>query len=113
MAQQLVSDRSPAAYAGVLAYAADHQGEAAASAELAIGHAYMLDHRYAEAENAFRQASIRGVALDDYADYLQAQAAVQGGRPQDAVPLLAHFAEHHPGSVFDSSMRRSFWRMPI
>jgi soluble lytic murein transglycosylase len=103
MAQQLVSDRSPAAYAGVLAYAADHQGEAAASAELAIGHAYMLDHRYAEAENAFRQASIRGVALDDYADYLQAQAAVQGGRPQDAVPLLAHFAEHHPGSVFDNN----------
>ena len=35
MAQQLVTDRSPAAYAGVLAYAASHPGEAAASAELA------------------------------------------------------------------------------
>jgi soluble lytic murein transglycosylase len=103
MAQQLVTDRSPAAYAGVLAYAAAHQGEAAASAELAIGHAYMLDRRYGEAEEAFRQASIRGAALDDYADYLQAQAAVQGGRPQDAVPLLAHFADHHPGSVFDNN----------
>jgi soluble lytic murein transglycosylase len=103
MAQQLVADRSPAAYAGVQAYAAGHQGEAAASAELAIGHAYMLDRRYGEAENAFRQANVRGVALDDYADYLQAQAAVQGGRPQDAVPLLEHFADHHPGSVFDSN----------
>lgn len=103
MAQQLVTDRSPAAYAGVLAYAASHQGEAAASAELAVGHAYMLDRRYAEAENAFRQASLRGVALDDYADYLEAQAAVQGNRPQDAVPLLSYFSDRHPGSVFETS----------
>jgi len=103
MAQQLVADRSPAAYSGVLAYAAAHQGEVAAAAELAIGHAYMLDRRYGEAENAFLQAKIRGVALDDYADYLQAQAAVQGNRPQDAVPLLAHFSDQHPGSVFDRS----------
>jgi soluble lytic murein transglycosylase len=103
MAQQLVIDRSPAAYAGVLGYAAAHHGEAAASAELAVGHAYMLDHRYAEAENEFRQASIHGAALDDYADYLEAQAAVEGNRPQDAIPLLAHFADRHPGSVFDDS----------
>ena len=104
MAQQLVSERSPAAYAGVMAYAASHPGEAAASAELAIGHAYMLDRRYADAQNAFRQANVHGVALDDYADYLEAQAAIQGGRPQDAIPLLDHFAEHHPGSVFDGNV---------
>lgn len=103
MAQQLVTDRSPAAYAGVLAYAATHQGEAAASAELALGHAYMLDRRFGEAENEFRKASVHGVALDDYADYLEAQAAINGNRPQDAVPLLSHFAERHPGSVFGSS----------
>ena len=103
MAQQLVAERSPAAYSGVISYAASHPGEAAASAELAIGHAYMLDRRFGDAENAFRQANVHGVALDDYADYLQAQAAVQGGRPQDAVSLLDHFAEHHPGSVFDSN----------
>jgi soluble lytic murein transglycosylase len=104
MAQQLVSERTPAAYFGVLEYAASHPGEAAASAELAIGHAYMLDRRYAEAENAFRQASTHGVALDDYAEYLEAQAAVGGGRPQDAIPLLTQFSEHHPGSVFDRSV---------
>ncbi len=103
MAQQLVTDRSPAAYAGVLAYAASHPGEAAASAELAIGHAYMLDRRYADAENAFRQASIHGVALDDYANYLEAQAAVEGNHPQDAIPLLTQFSDHHPTSVFDNS----------
>jgi soluble lytic murein transglycosylase len=103
MAQQLLVDRTPAAYAGVLAYASAHPGAAAASAELAIGHAYMLDHRYAEAETEFRQASNHGVALDDYAEYLEAQAAVQGNRPQDALPLLIHFADRHPGSVFDAS----------
>ena len=103
MAQQLVTNRSPAAYAAVTTYAAEHHGEAAASAELAVGHAYMLDRRFAEAENEFRQASIHGTVLDDYADYLEAQAAVQGNRPQDAIPLLAHFAERHPSSLFDSS----------
>ncbi|MGA8939887.1 MAG: outer membrane protein assembly factor BamD, partial [Acidobacteriaceae bacterium] len=103
MAQQLVLERSPAAYAGVIAYANSHKGEAAASAELALGHAYMLDGRYGEAEMQFRQASIHGAALDDYADYLQAQAAVQGGHPQDAIPLLNHFADRHPGSLFDNS----------
>jgi soluble lytic murein transglycosylase len=103
MAQQLVTDRTPAAYAGVLAYAASHPGEAAASAELAIGHAYMLDRRYTDAENAFRQASIHGVALDDYANYLEAQAAIEGNRPQNAIPLLTHFSDHHPNSVFDHS----------
>ncbi len=103
MAQQLVAVRSPAAYAVVLAYAASHPGEAAASAELAIGHAYMLDRRYADAENAFRQASVRGVALDDYANYLEAQAAVEGNRPQNAIALLTQFSDHHPNSVFDSS----------
>jgi soluble lytic murein transglycosylase len=103
MAQQLLIDRSPAAYAGVLGYAAAHHGEAAASAELAVGHAYMLDHRYAEAENEFRQASLHGAALDDYAEYLEAQAAVEGNHPQDAIPLLTHFADRHPDSVFDES----------
>lgn len=103
MAQQLVLQRSAAAYAGVAAYAEAHPGEAAAAADLAIGHAYMLDRRYADAERAFRQADLHGAALDDYADYLEAQAAVQGQRPQDAIPLLDHFADRHPGSLFDTS----------
>jgi soluble lytic murein transglycosylase len=103
MAQQLVMERSAAAYSGVIAYAAGHPGEAAAAAELAVGHAYMLDHRYTEAEDEFRQANLHGAALDDYADYLEAQAAVQGNRAQDAIPLLDHFADRHPGSLFDAS----------
>jgi soluble lytic murein transglycosylase len=100
MAQQLVSTRNAAAYAGVASYAGSHSGEAAAAAYLALGHAYSLDHRYTDAETAFRTAQARGQALSDYADFLAAQAAVEGNRPQDAVTLLEHFAEKHPGSLF-------------
>lgn len=100
MAQQLVSSRSAAAYNGVLAYAAAHPGEAAAAADLAVAHAYALDHRYGDAETAFRNAAAAGQSLSDYADYLAAQAAVSGGHPGDAVALLEHFEERHPGSLF-------------
>ena len=41
-----------------------------------------------------------GAALDDYADYLGAQAALQAGRGADAYALLDHFAERHPDSIF-------------
>jgi soluble lytic murein transglycosylase len=103
MAQQLVLTRSAAAYNGVIAYAASHPGEAAATANLALGHAYMLDRRYADAEAVFRQASLKSPVLGDYDDYLQAQAAVQGGHAQAAIPLLTRFAERHPGSVFEAN----------
>jgi soluble lytic murein transglycosylase len=103
MAQELISLRSPAAFAGVVSYASGHPGEAAAAAELAIGHAYMLDHRDADAEQAFHKVHLDGSALEDYADYLGAQAAIQGNHPQDAIPLLDHFADRHPGSLFDTS----------
>lgn len=99
MAQQLVSSRSATAYAGVSSYASSHSGEASAAAELALGHAYMLDRRYGDAETAFRAAN-RGDALKDYADYLGAQAAIEGNHPQAALPLLDHFADRHPGSLF-------------
>lgn len=100
MAQQLASTRSAAAYAGVQSYAHAHPGEAAATAYLAIGHAYMLDRRYNDAFVAFHQANVSGNALDDYADYLGAQAALAANRPTDAYPLLDRFAERHPDSIF-------------
>ncbi len=101
MAQQLMMDPTPVAIAGVLHFAASHQGEAAASAELAVGHAWMVNQRYVQAEDAFRKASRDGAALQDYAEYLEAQAAVAANRPQDAVPLLTGFAVRHPDSIFD------------
>ena len=100
MAQQLASTRSLAAYSGVQSYARMHPGEGAAAAYLALGHAYMLDHRYGDAAGMYREAGLSGDALDDYADYLGAQAALQAGHGADAYGMLDHFADRHPGSIF-------------
>ena len=103
MAQQLAATRSLAAYSGVLAYAKAHPGEGAAAAYLALGHAYALDHRYSDSLANYRLASGSGDALDDYADYLGAQAAVQGGQGAQAYPLLTGFADRYPESIFVSN----------
>jgi len=100
MAQQLASGRAVAAYAGVLNYARAHPGEGAAAAYLAMGHAYMLDHRYADAAANYKQANVSGDALDDYADYLGAQADLQAGHAGDAYTLLDRFGERYPDSIF-------------
>ena len=85
---------------GVASYAGSHPGEAAAAAQLALGHAYLLDKRYGDAETALRRVTAGSSVLSDYADYLGAQAALQGNRAPDAVPLLKDFAVRHPGSLF-------------
>src|SRR5271156_5838489 len=103
MAQQLAVTRSVAAYSGVESYARTHPGEGAAAAYLAMGHAYTLDHRYADAAAAFRRANASGTALDDYADYLGAETSVQGGHGADAYALLDRFAERHPESIFKAT----------
>src|SRR6266851_5365088 len=100
MAQQLATTRSAAAYSGVEGYARQHPGEGAAAAYLALAHAYMLDRRYSDAVARYRQAGVSGKALDDYADYLGAQAALQAGHGADAYALLDRFAERHPDSIF-------------
>jgi soluble lytic murein transglycosylase len=100
MAQQLAATRSPAAYNGVLQYTQNHPGEAAAAGYLALAHAYMLDHRYADAAANFAQARKAGEALDDYADYLGAQAAIQAGRPGESYATLEQFQEKYPDSIF-------------
>ncbi len=103
MAQQLAASRSSAAYSGVQAYAASHPGEGAAAAYMAIGHAYSLDHRYSDAGTAYRQAAGAGNALQDYATYLGAQAALQNHDGATAVGLLNGFAGKYPGSIFAGS----------
>jgi len=104
MAQQLASTRSGAAYAGVASYAQNHPGEGAAAAYLALGHAYMQDHRYGDAAANFSRAKSAGEALADYADYLGAQTAIQAGRSSDAYALLDHFAERYPDSLFAATV---------
>ena len=100
MAQQLASTRSPAAFAAVSSYAAGHPGDAAETAYLALGHAYSLDKRYGEAVDAYRHAGPAGEPLSDYADYLGAQSLLAAQRYTEMLPLLDHFAERHPDSIF-------------
>ena len=100
MAQQLGNYRSPAAYAGVQAYAHAHTGAAAAAAYLALGHAYLLDHRYPEALTALASANAQGNTLDDYADYFAAQANLQANQLPAADTILSTFATKYPDSIF-------------
>ncbi len=101
MAQQLATLRTPAAYAGVTQYAHQHSGEAAAAAYLALGHAYLLDKRYAEAESSLLQARQAGDVLADYADFLGAQANHDAGNDAAAEALLHGFATRYPDSIFN------------
>ena len=102
MAQQLATLRTPEAYAGVTAYARRHSGEAASTAYLALGHAYLQDKRYADAEASLKQARQGGDELADYADFLGAQASHQAGDEAAAEALLHGFTDRYPDSIFDA-----------
>ncbi|MGA2850650.1 MAG: transglycosylase SLT domain-containing protein [Terracidiphilus sp.] len=102
MAQQLATLRTPAAYAGVTKYAHGHTGEAAAAAYLALGHAYLLDKRFGEAESNLKLARQSGQELADYADFLGAQSNHDTGNDATAEALLHGFATRYPDSIFDA-----------
>jgi soluble lytic murein transglycosylase len=102
MAQQLAMLRTPAAYAGVMKYARSHTGEAAAAAYLALGHAYLLDRKFSDAEGCFYQARHVGDVLADYADFLGAQANHEAGNESAAETLLHGFTGRYPDSIFNA-----------
>jgi soluble lytic murein transglycosylase len=111
MAQQLAQMRTPAAYAGVAAYAHSHTGEAAAAAYLALGHAYLLDRKFPDAVSALRSARLAGASksrpdgsLADYADYLTAQAWLQSNQLPQAEMVLNDFNVKYPDSIFVPSV---------
>ncbi|HEX4006063.1 MAG TPA: transglycosylase SLT domain-containing protein [Acidobacteriaceae bacterium] len=111
MAQQLAQNRTPAAYAGVSAWAHSHTGEAAAAAYLALGHAYLLDQKFSDSEASLRSARLAGAtaahpqgALADYAEYLTAQAYLQSNQLPQAELVLNDFSVKYPDSIFVSSV---------
>ena len=103
MAQQLAQNRTPAAYNGVSIYARSHTGEAGAAAYLALGHAYLLDRNFPQAVSSFQKSGELGQSLDDYAEYLTAEADLQAGKLPDAELLLNGFEKRHPESIFITS----------
>jgi soluble lytic murein transglycosylase len=99
MAQQLMLERTPQAYAGVAHYAQTHPGEAAATAYLALGQAYLLDGKFPQAAASFQRSARAGEALSDYADYLGAKALFAAQQYPAADDLVQNFAARHPDSV--------------
>lgn len=102
LAQQLATSRTPAAYAAVLRYAHTHTGSDASLAYLALGNAYLLDHRYKEAVSALsrsQQLAPRPGGLADHADYLAAKAEMAQQNYAQAEALLMGFRTRYPDSA--------------
>jgi len=100
MARQLLQDRTPAAYAGVEAYARRHNKEdAGALAWLVVGYAHVLDHDYAKAVDALRFAKPLAGDMGDYVSFYLGTSYLQTGRTAEAVTTLGEFDELYPESL--------------
>jgi len=100
MARQLLQDRTPAAYAGVEAYARHHASEdAGALAWLVVGYAHVLDRDYAKAVDPLNRAKPQAGDLGDYVSYYLGTAYFQAGRTAEAVSALGEFDKAYPESL--------------
>jgi soluble lytic murein transglycosylase len=100
MAEQLLQNRTPAAYAGVEAYARHHaKQDAGALAWLVLGYAHVLDHDYAKAVDSLARAKPHAEDIGDYVDYYLGFSYVQVGRNADAIALLSKFDSNYPDSL--------------
>jgi len=106
MASQLLQDRTPAAYAGVQAYARRHAGEdAGALAWLVLGYAHTLDQDYARAIDPLSRAKPHAGDLGDYVDYYLANAYFQTGHAPQAIAILGDFEKNYPDSLLQRDAR--------
>ncbi|MFZ3342325.1 MAG: transglycosylase SLT domain-containing protein [Terriglobales bacterium] len=100
MAQQLLQDRTPMAYAGVEAYARRHAREdAGALAWLVVGYAHTLDHDYAKAIDPLNRAKAGASELGDYVAYYLGDAYLKTGHNAEALATLADFSTNFPDSL--------------
>ena len=100
MARQLLQDRTPAAYAGVLAFAQRHTKEDAGSlAWLVLGYAHYLDRDFARAIDPLNRAKPQAGDLGDYVRYYLASSYLQTGRTAEAIAALSDFPQSYPESL--------------
>ncbi len=100
MAQQLLQDRTPTAYAGVESYARRHPKEdAGALAWLVLGYARTLDHEYAKAIDPLNRAKAGASELGDYVAYYLGDAYLNTGRNAEGLSTLASFDRNFPDSL--------------
>lgn len=101
MAQQLLENRTPPAYAGVEKYALRHaHDDAGALAQIVLGYAHFLDNDYAKAIPPLRKAQRANTELADYVDYWLASAEAASGDSRQALATTQDFALKHPESLF-------------
>jgi soluble lytic murein transglycosylase len=102
MAQQLLQDRTPTAYAGVEAYARRHakdDADAGALAWLVVGYARTLDHDYGKAIDPFNRAKAGASELGDYVAYYLGDAYLKTAHNAEALSTLADFSKNFPDSL--------------
>ena len=100
MARQLLQDRTPAAYAGVEAYARHHsQEDAGALAWLVLGYAHVLDKDYAKAVDPLIRAKAKAGDLGDYVSFYLGTSYFQSGKTAEAVTTLTDFDKQYPDSL--------------
>jgi soluble lytic murein transglycosylase len=102
MAQQLLQDRTPTAYAGVEAYARRHakdDADAGALAWLVVGYARTLDQDYAKAIDPLNRAKAGASELGDYVAYYLGDAYLKTARNAEALSTLADFSKNFPDSL--------------
>ena len=107
MAQQLLENRTPQAYAAVEAYARKHlrdqasaaDAEAGALAWLVLGYAHYLDKDYVNARAAWQQTAALEPLVGDYLDWLRASAFQGEAKPEAVISTLEGFEQRYPDSL--------------
>jgi soluble lytic murein transglycosylase len=102
MAQQLLQDRTPTAYAGVEAFARRHASkdvDVGALAWLVVGYAHTLDHDYGKAIDPFNRAKAGASELGDYVAYYLGDAYLKTAHNAEALSTLADFSKNFPDSL--------------
>jgi len=109
MAQQLLQDRTPSAYAGVETYARRHAKEdAGALAWLVVGYAHTLDHDYAKAIDPLNRSKSGASELGDYVAYYLGDAYLETGRTAEALSTFADFGKNFPDSLLTRDVHQVY-----
>lgn len=100
MALQLLQNRTPAAYAGVEAYAHRHEKEdAGVLAWLVLGYAHVLDSDYAKAIEPLERALPMAGDLGDYVAFYLGSSYFHTNRYAEAIATFSKFDESYPNSL--------------
>ena len=101
MARQLVDNRTPAAYAGVEAYARKHPAtDEGALAWLAIGYAHTIDREWEKALPPLKKAAPHAGELGDYVAYFTAMSQGGLGQGEQVLETLKDFEKNWGESIF-------------